>query len=138
MILPFQLQRQLLTFLLLCIAHCSSSQFVEEGVEKQQFPLNPGLDQTLDHVVYSSFAEPASARHVEEKKRLLASLERNEEDWTVNHPRYRLLQALHGFVRYKERYQNQVKGWVNEYESLPEAQKKVEKQHYTFFHNFFS
>jgi hypothetical protein len=125
MIFSFGLQ-----WLLLFSSITVASQFVEEDFDEpthdhEQIQLNPGLDQTLDHVVYSSFVEPNSARHVAEKKRLLQMFVREEGGWTTNHPRYRLLQALHGFVRHKERYQTQLQGWQEEYDKLPDVQKKV-------------
>ena len=93
----------------------------------EQIVLEPGLDQTLNHIQYSGFTEPPSSRHVAVKKQLLKSLEdpENEEEWTVEHPRFRLFHALHSFVRYKERYSTQLDGWRENYEGLPEAQKKV-------------
>jgi hypothetical protein len=126
-----------LQWLLIFSSIALSSQFVEEdyeepGNEHEQVQLNPGLDQTLDHVVYSSFVEPTSARHDEEKKRLLQMFVREEGGWTTNHPRYRLLQALHGFVRHKERYQTQLQGWQAEYDGLPSVQKKVRSPNSTF------
>jgi hypothetical protein len=115
-------RRQLLALLLLSSSRICSSQFSEED---GQVPLNPGLDQTLDHIDFTGYVEPSNTRHVEEKKRLLATYERTDETWTVNHPRYRMLQALHGFVRYQERYQTQVQEWKDAYEALPEEQKQV-------------
>jgi hypothetical protein len=128
MIFSFSLQ----WLLLLSSVTLASSQFVEEDYEEpansnEQIQLNPGLDQTLDHVVYSSYVEPNSARHVAEKERLMRSFVRDKNGWTTNHPRYRVLQALHGFVRHKERYQNQLEGWQEEYNNLPDAQRKVSR-----------
>ncbi|KAF2431357.1 N2227-domain-containing protein [Tothia fuscella] len=82
------------------------------------------------------FVEASSARHVAEKKRLIQSYEKSEENWSVTHPRYRMLQALHGFVRYQERYQAQVQEWREAYESLPEAQRKVLESATTYHKKF--
>jgi hypothetical protein len=128
MVFSFTLQWYFLALLFFSVFSPTVANFEEDfSQDGDQIQLNPGLDQTLDHIVYGSFVEPNSPRHVAEKKRLMQSFVREEGGWTVNHPRYRLLQALHGFVRHKDRYLVQLKGWKEQYDKVPDAQKKVYK-----------
>jgi hypothetical protein len=93
--------------------------------QEQVVLAEPGLDGTLNHIQYSPNTEPNSPRHVAEKKRLLETLKRDDETWATDHPRYRLLQAMHGFIRHQERYIDQLENWEKSYLGLPDAQKKV-------------
>ncbi|KAL2869475.1 N2227-like protein-domain-containing protein [Aspergillus lucknowensis] len=68
--------------------------------------------------------EDRSTRQAEEYSRLQDRLARSAS-WNVNHPRHRLLTALHGFSRYKERNLAEVKRWRNLYKHVPKAQKTV-------------
>ncbi|KAE9983442.1 hypothetical protein EG328_009934 [Venturia inaequalis] len=93
---------------------------------QEQAVLEPGLDVTLSHIQYVPKTEPNSPRHDVEKKRLLETLKRPDGDeLPKDHPRYRLLQAMHGYFRHEERYIDQLTKWEQSYTDLPEAQKKV-------------
>lgn len=93
--------------------------------QEQAIILEPGLDVTLNQIQYIS-TEPTSPRHVAEKKRLLETLKRPDgNELPKDHPRYRLLQAMHGYLRHQERYIAQLTNWEKSYSDLPEAQKKV-------------
>ncbi|KAL2008233.1 hypothetical protein VTN00DRAFT_8215 [Thermoascus crustaceus] len=70
-------------------------------------------------------SEPNSARHQEEKDRLLKRLQRNKGKWDSSHPRYRLLTALHGFYRYKERNLAEVERWRGLYKRMPKRQRSL-------------
>ena len=126
MIFSFRLLWQLSSLVVLLLSlNFGPSCLVLGDLVEEQVVLEPGLDQTLDHIKYQASTESSSARHIREKQRLLKSLERTEENWRTDHPRYRLLQALHGFVRHKERYVDQLEGWQKSYNGIPDPQKKV-------------
>lgn len=94
--------------------------------QEQAILAEPGLDGTLNHIHYTAHTEPNSPRHVAEKKRLLESLKRPDEgELPKDHPRYRLLQAMHGYIRHQERYIDQLTNWEKSYSDLPEPQRKV-------------
>jgi hypothetical protein len=94
--------------------------------QEQVVLAEPGLDGTLNHIQYSPNTESNSPRHVAEKRRLLETLKRaDDQNWTTDHPRFRLLQAMHGFIRHQERYTDQLDTWEESYLGLPVAQKKV-------------
>ena len=63
--------------------------------------------------------------HRDEKNRLLARLDKSSGSWNKHHPRYRLLQALHGFRRYKERNLAELDRWRGLYKHVSSAHKKV-------------
>lgn len=98
-------------------------------VAEEQIVLDAGLDGTLNHIQYlSGFVEPSSPRHLWAKKKALAALvkpENGSEEWTVDHPRWRLLQAFHGYTRYKERYVKQLEKFQKEFTDLPIPMRKV-------------
>lgn len=94
--------------------------------QEQAVFAEPGLDGTLNHIQYAPNAEPNSPRHVAEKMRLLETLKRPDGDeLPKDHPRYRLLQAMHGYIRHQERYIDQLTNWEKSYSDLPEPQRKV-------------
>lgn len=95
--------------------------------QEQAILFEPGLvDGSLNNIRYAPNTAPNSPRHVAEKKRLLETLKRPDgEELPKDHPRYRLLQALHGFMRYQERYIDQLAKWEKSYLDLPEPQRKV-------------
>jgi hypothetical protein len=96
---------------------------------EEQIVLDAGLDGTLNHIQYTSgFVEPSSPRHVWAKKKAMDALIKPDEDsdeWTVEHPRWRLLHALHSYYRYKTRYVKQLNSFQKSFEDLPIAMRKV-------------
>lgn len=65
------------------------------------------------------------ARCVEEKGNLLERLSRSKGTWEARHPRYRLLDALHGFLKYSELVSKDVDRWRTMYKNVPKHQRKV-------------
>ncbi|KAG6006744.1 hypothetical protein E4U21_006729 [Claviceps maximensis] len=78
---------------------------------------------TIQQLVQASMA----SRHDIEKERLMSVMSRRHGTWSPNHPRYRLLDALHGFAKYYERQLGDVDRFRDLYALVPEAQKKSEK-----------
>ncbi|KAF1815530.1 N2227-domain-containing protein [Eremomyces bilateralis CBS 781.70] len=64
-------------------------------------------------------------RHQQAKEALLNHIQRDRWVWNRSHPRYALLNALYGYLRYRESNIEEVLKWKELYERLPFAQKKV-------------
>ncbi|KAM5495957.1 putative carnosine N-methyltransferase [Microsporum canis] len=64
-------------------------------------------------------------RQLEEESRLRDRLKRDNRKWDSSHPRYRLLTAMHGFARYKDRNLAELERWSALYSNTP-------KRHRTF------
>lgn len=79
------------------------------------------VNVTIQQLVQASLA----SRHDVEKERLLFVMSRQHGTWSPNHPRYRLLDALHGFSKYDERQRAGVDRLRDLYALMPRAQKKV-------------
>ncbi|PKS05976.1 hypothetical protein jhhlp_007809 [Lomentospora prolificans] len=81
------------------------------------------------HQVYLTVQDLAqqkeSVRHKAEKEKLLKRLSRDHGKWDAGHPRWRLLDALHGFRKYFDRNVEDVKRWRNFYKHVSPAQKKL-------------
>ncbi|KAL6232409.1 hypothetical protein BDW75DRAFT_247193 [Aspergillus navahoensis] len=60
-----------------------------------------------------------------ESTRLQSRLTRTAGTWSPSHPRHRLLMALYGFTRYKERNLAEVKRWRDMYKHVPKGQKQL-------------
>ncbi|KAL8343485.1 hypothetical protein RB598_004704 [Gaeumannomyces tritici] len=68
----------------------------------------------------------SSARHAEEKTRLLRRLDKTHgEAWDTTHPRARLLDALHAYSRYGERTRADLARWRALYGNVPAQQRLV-------------
>ncbi|BCS21481.1 uncharacterized protein APUU_21913A [Aspergillus puulaauensis] len=86
--------------------------------------------QDITQVVVSNITvvEEPNARQEEEYTRLQNRLQRSTGTWNANHPRHRLLMALYGFTRYKERNLAEVKRWRDMYKHVPKNQQKLVEQ----------
>ncbi|QDS77719.1 hypothetical protein FKW77_004204 [Venturia effusa] len=128
MILSQRLLWQLFSALLLLLSLNHRISGFAQAQEQVTFA-EPGLDGTFYHIEYAPNTEPNSPRHIAEKERVLEWLKRpegpEEGELKQDHPRYRLLQAMHGYLRYQERYITQLQTWEKSYNDLPEAQRKV-------------
>ena len=78
-----------------------------------------------DPLQMGAMAPSESPRHRQEKARLLKRMERKHGKWNTVHPRYRLLEALYGFSRYRERNMAELDRWRSMYGNVGKAQKKV-------------
>jgi hypothetical protein len=66
-----------------------------------------------------------SPRHRQEKAHLMKRMDRKSGKWGKIHPRYRLLEALWGYSRYRERNMAELERWRTLYKSVSKKQKKV-------------
>ncbi|PLB48678.1 N2227-domain-containing protein [Aspergillus steynii IBT 23096] len=102
---------------------------------KQAIDVSPRLDQ-ITHVFVTNItlldAAP-SPRHDEEYARLQHRLERSRGKWDSSHARHRLLTALHGYMRYKERHLVETKKWRDMYKNVSKKQRSLVEStiHYT-------
>jgi len=67
----------------------------------------------------------ASPRHRREKLQLLKRMDKKSGRWGTSHPRYRLLEALWAYTRYRERHMAELDRWRGLYKSVSKKQKKV-------------
>lgn len=79
----------------------------------------------LESVNNITTADPANLRHEKEYARLQTRLDRESQNWDGNHPRHRLLTALYGFSRYKERHVAEVNRWRSLYKKMSKNQRVV-------------
>jgi hypothetical protein len=67
-----------------------------------------------------------SPRHRQEKAHLTKRMDRKSGKWGTSHPRYRLLEALWGYSRYRERNMAELERWRTLYKSVSKKQKEVD------------
>ena len=65
-------------------------------------------------------------RQLYELQSLFKRLDRSQGKWEQRHPRYRLLDALYGFLSHQDLVSNEVTRWRTLYKSVYKAQKKVQ------------
>lgn len=82
----------------------------------------------VDLTLEQSFQVAEASRHDIEKERLLSIMARDHGTWSPNHPRYRLLDALHGFSKYYERQRADVDRLRGLYKYASKSQKQVRFQ----------
>lgn len=66
-----------------------------------------------------------SPRHRQEKAHLMKRMDRKTGKWDRIHPRNRLLEALYGFTKYRERNMVELEKWRSMYRNVGKAQKKA-------------
>jgi hypothetical protein len=71
------------------------------------------------------FIAPTSLRYREEKARLLESINHETGEWGYSHPRYKLLQTLHGLYRYKDGCLTDLGQWKKAFDGISDEQKEV-------------
>ncbi|KAH8667188.1 N2227-like protein-domain-containing protein [Ilyonectria robusta] len=79
---------------------------------------------------------PTTTRHTQEKSKLLSSLARPRGSLPTNHPRHRLLDALHGFTRYQERQKTELDRLKGLYKHVSKAQKSLLEHHVKYSQKF--
>lgn len=77
-----------------------------------------------------------SPRHRQEKAHLMKRMDRKSGKWTTNHPRYRLLEALWAYTRYRERQIAELDRWRSLYKSVSKKQMKARIQSDIEIRNF--
>ncbi|KAK7418442.1 hypothetical protein QQX98_003934 [Neonectria punicea] len=80
--------------------------------------------------------QPNTPRHILEKKRLLDALARPHGSLPTNHPRYRLLDALHGFTNYQERQKAELDRLKGLYKHVSKSQKSLLEHHVQYSKKF--
>jgi hypothetical protein len=87
---------------------------------------NSNADDTAQNPLQmGSMATIDSPRHRHEKAHLMKRMSRKHGTWNTVHPRYRLLEALYGFSKYRERNLAELNRWRSMYSNVSKAQKKV-------------
>jgi len=66
-----------------------------------------------------------SPRHRQEKAQLMERMDRKQGNWGTSHPRYRLLESLFGFTRYRDRSMDELDRWRRLYKNVGKKQKRV-------------
>jgi hypothetical protein len=89
----------------------------QDGVPDVQDPMNFGAMPEHNAMV--------SARHRQERAHLLKRLDRKHGKWTSSHPRYRLLEALYGFSKYRDTNMAELNRVRGLYKNVSKSQKKV-------------
>jgi hypothetical protein len=74
----------------------------------------------------------SSPRRRLEKVHLMRRIARNHGKWGPSHPRYRLLEALFGFVKYRDRNMAEVDRWRKMYKRVSKKQKHVRARETAF------
>ncbi|KPM41387.1 hypothetical protein AK830_g5162 [Neonectria ditissima] len=75
-------------------------------------------------------------RHKQEKARLLSALARPHGTLPTNHPRHRLLDALHGFTNYQERQKAELDRLKGLYKHVSKSQKWLLEKHVQYSRKF--
>jgi carnosine N-methyltransferase len=66
-----------------------------------------------------------ASRHRREKLQLLKRMDKKSGRWGTSHPRYRLLEALWAYTKYRESHMAELDRWRSLYKSVGKQQKKV-------------
>jgi hypothetical protein len=88
--------------------------FIDEAGLSAQDPMQIG-----------SMPPTESPRQRQEKAHLMKRMDRNSGKWTSAHPRYRLLETLYSFSRYRERNLAELKRWRDMYSNVKSKQEQV-------------
>ena len=127
------------TFLVMMLASISSFAFGASDISnRESHNANPKKEEAIPNIEDSYIAQapllmaamPSTApqdspRHRQEKAHLLKRINRKSGKWGTGHPRYRLLEALWGYSRYRERNMEELHRWRTLYKSVGKKQKKV-------------
>lgn len=89
----------------------------QEGLANAQDPMKFGV---MHEVNTMSFV-----RHRQEKAHLLKRTDRKHGKWTSSHPRYRLLEALYGYSKYRDTNMAELNRIRGLYKNVSKSQKKV-------------
>jgi hypothetical protein len=88
--------------------------FIDEAGLPAQDPMQMG-----------SMTLTESPRQRQEKAHLMKRMDRKSGKWTSTHPRYRLLETLYSFSRYRERNLAELKRWRDMYSNVKSKQRQV-------------
>jgi hypothetical protein len=66
-----------------------------------------------------------SSRHRQEEAHLVKRMDRKNGKWNLSHPRYRLLEALFSYSKYRDSNIAELDRWRNLYKNVGKQQKNV-------------
>ncbi|EFQ31591.1 hypothetical protein CGRA01v4_01450 [Colletotrichum graminicola] len=98
---------------------------LEENTILASIPIDSLVELHEVTITVEETREEPSPRHEQEGKNLLKRMSKFHGKWDTNHPRHRLLEALFGFGRYKERHMAEIGRWKGFYKHVSKAQKAV-------------
>ncbi|KAH6683793.1 hypothetical protein VDGD_07139 [Verticillium dahliae] len=119
----------------LAVLACAKAALAAEDIAKGDTPID--IHEDLAAVPIESLFEvhevivtlteefKPSPRYEAEHKALLKRMSKSHGKWDTTHPRARLLDALHGYVRYRERQTAELDKWRRMYKNTSSSQKKV-------------
>lgn len=76
-------------------------------------------------ILYTPLCSTDGARHIIAREQLLKSLARNSGKWNKKHPRWQVLEALHGYDKYEKIVGAEIDRFENLYRHVPKKHKKV-------------
>ncbi|KZM20658.1 hypothetical protein ST47_g8207 [Ascochyta rabiei] len=85
-------------------------------------------DAAQDPLQVGSMAPSESPRHRQEKAHLMKRMDRKSGKWGSTHPRYRTLEALYGFTKYRERNMAELNRWRTMYSNMLEKAVNYKKK----------
>jgi hypothetical protein len=109
-----------------------SSQFTtsEETAQTLEPVFNNVLD-TAQNPVQMGAMQPRevldSPRHRQEKAHLIKRMDRNHGKWGSSHPRFRLLEALFSYSKYRDTNMVELDRWRGLYKNVGKQQKKASR-----------
>ncbi|KAF2209839.1 hypothetical protein CERZMDRAFT_46432 [Cercospora zeae-maydis SCOH1-5] len=87
--------------------------------------------------IYHIPACPADGnRHDIARAQLLKSIERNTGKWNKKHPRWQVLEALHGYDKYEKLAGAEIDRFANLYKHVPQKHKKILDSTVNYHSNF--
>ncbi|KAH7381214.1 N2227-like protein-domain-containing protein [Phaeosphaeria sp. MPI-PUGE-AT-0046c] len=89
----------------------------QDGIPNAQDPMNFGTMPEHNAM--------ASARHRQERAHLVKRMDRKHGKWTSSHPRYRLLESLYGYSKYRDTNMAELDRVRGLYKNVGKAQKKT-------------
>ncbi|KAF2825472.1 N2227-domain-containing protein [Ophiobolus disseminans] len=91
--------------------------YAQDALNEAQDPLQMGA-------MLSSGMEDFT-RYRQEKVHLLKRMNQKQGNWGTSHPRYRLMEALFGFTKYRERSMAELDRWRGLYKNVGKKQKRT-------------
>lgn len=90
--------------------------------------IQDGLPATQDPMQMGAMLPQAAAqlpRHRHEKAHLMKRMSRKNGKWGSSHPRYRLLEALTAYAKYRDTNMAELERWKGLYKNVGKQQKKA-------------
>jgi hypothetical protein len=101
-------------------SHFADAIYAQNALDYVQNPLQMGA--------MAPSATEDFTRHRQEKERLMKRMDRKQGNWGTSHPRYRLMEALLGFSKYRVRSEAELDRWRDLYKNVRKKQKRVSGQ----------